>query len=447
MYVPASCVDVIKADRKKVFGWWTLAASQLSFMTQFTLHIKALYVPGWWGANTGWLEFVVFVGLTALLTVVNAVSCRKDPIMPWINNFTGIWFTALFVVLSLAMLIPVGIKKELTYQSAKFAFGGWINKTGWPDGVVWFTGLVQAAYGLTAFDSVIHMVEEIPKPRVLAPRVITLAISFGAITGFIFMLVCLFCMQDVDKVTTADLPFIELLLETVGFQGAVALTILFILNGVCQSVSIVLTASRLTWGFSRDGGMLFSGYLSHVNETWKVPARALWFQGCIISLVGILYLFSSTVLQAILSVSTIALTISYALPILTLQIIGRDNLPPGGKFGLGRWGTVINWISIVYCAITTVFFFFPGTPSPSPGNMNYAIAVFGVMLIISVSFWFIQGQKTYLNTEDAIADMLHAQQLEQQRTIEEEQRPKSEKHEKHPAPEPEPEKPVTELTE
>jgi hypothetical protein len=33
-------------------------------------------------------------------------------------------------------------------------------------------------------------------------------------------------------------------------------------------------------------------------------------------------------------------------------------------------------------------------------NMNYAIGVFGVMLVIAVSFWFIQGSRTYLNTEE-----------------------------------------------
>lgn len=47
-----------------------------------------------------------------------------------------------------------------------------------------------------------------------------------------------------------------------------------------------MTASRLTWGFARDGGLPFSNYLMHVDTYWEIPARALWFQGAIISLVG-----------------------------------------------------------------------------------------------------------------------------------------------------------------
>ncbi|CEJ61533.1 putative amino acid permease family protein [Penicillium brasilianum] len=394
------------------FGWWTLTASQVAFMTEFMLGMKTMFNPDWTGGSQGWLNFVVFIGVVFLLTVINVVSCRREQILPWINNFVGVWFAGLFVVMSLVMLICVGVKSDLSFQSGKFVFGTWINQTGWSDGVTWFTGLVQAAYGLTAFDSVIHMVEEIPNPRRNAPRVIWMAVLFGAITGFIFMVVCLFCIQNVDNVTNADLPFMELMLETVGLKGGTVLLAFFIFNGVGQSIGILTTASRLTWGFARDGGLPFSRYFSHVDPVWQVPARALWGQGVIVAIVGILYLFANTVLEAILSVSTIALTISYAMPILALLVVGRDKLPDGGSAGLGRWGPWLNWISIVYCIITTVFFLFPGEPNPAPSDMNYAIAVFGVMLVIAVAFWFIQGSRTYLQTDDAVAQMFYAQHLE-----------------------------------
>ncbi|KAA8650196.1 hypothetical protein EYZ11_003942 [Aspergillus tanneri] len=395
------------------FGWWTLTASQVAFMTQFLLGMKVMFDPTWEDADTGWLQFVVYIGCVLLLTVINLVGCRKEQILPWLNNFVGVWFTALFVILSLALLISVGVKHDLSFQPASFVFGKWMNQTGWSDGVVWFTGLVQAAYGLTAFDAVIHMVEEIPAPRRNAPKVIWLAVLLGAITGFIFMVVCLFCIQNVGRVvdSPSGLPFIELMLETVGLKGGATLIALFIFNGLGQGISILTTASRLTWGFARDGGLPWSRYLTHVDHVWKVPVRALWFQGVLIALVGVLYLFANTVLDAILSVSTIALTISYGLPIAALTVAGRDKLPPG-QFHLGRWGPLLNGISLVYCVITTVFFFFPSSPNPPASDMNYAIAVFGVMLVVSIGFWFVQGSRTYLKTEDAIAEMIYAQRLE-----------------------------------
>lgn len=396
-----------------MFGWWTLTASQIAFMTEFLLGIKVIFDNSWPGAGQGWTQFVVYLGITLFFTLVNWVACRKDPVLPWFNNVVGIQFGTLFFVFIFALLISVRVKPDLHFQPASFALGGWINETGWPNPVVWFTGLIQAAYGLTAFDSVIHMVEEIPDPRRLVPKVMYLAVIIGASTGGIFMLVCLFCMQDINLVINSPtgLPFVELLTSTVGRNGGTALIVLFLVNGLGQGVSIMTTASRLTWGFARDGGIPWSEYFTHVDSYWNVPARALWGEAFWIGLIGVLYLFANTVLQAILSVSTIALTISYVLPIIALLIVGRDKLPPR-KFHLGRWGLLCNCVSIVYCCVTTVFFFFPGSPNPSIADMNWAIAVFGVMVIIAVVFWFVKGQRTFMETAGAALELAKAHDLE-----------------------------------
>ena len=396
-----------------MFGWWTLTASQIAFMTEFLLGIKLIFDPDWAGAGQGWTQFVTYVGITLLFTVVNVVACRKDPILPWFNNFVGIQFGTLLVVFSLALLIAVGTKPELHFQPASFAFGGWINQTGWPDAVVWFTGLIQAAYGLTAFDSVIHMAEEIPNPRELVPKVLYLAIIIGATSGGIFMLVSLFCIQDLDLVlnSPSGLPFVQLVISTVGRGGGAALITLFLFNGLGQGVSIATTASRLTWGFARDGGVPWSVFFTHVDSYWNAPVRALWGQAFWIALVGILYLFANTVLEAILSVSTIALTISYVLPIIALLVVGRDKLPPG-KFRLGRWGLLTNWISIVYCCVTTVFFFFPGGPNPSLADMNWAIVVFAVMMVVAAIFWLVKGKNTFMETAGAAIELAKAKEAE-----------------------------------
>ncbi|KAF5024835.1 hypothetical protein F66182_3074 [Fusarium sp. NRRL 66182] len=394
-------------------GWITLSASQIAFMTEFMLSMKVLFQPDWAGASKGWVLFLVYIGTTAAMTLFNVVACRKDKVLPWFNNFVGICFVSLFFIISLALLISVGTKDNLSFQPADFVFGTWINQTGWPDGVTWFIGLVQAAYGLTAFDAAIHLVEEIPDPRKNIPRVIWLSVVCGAITGFIFMVVCLFCIPNMDVILdpSTGLAFMDLLRQTVGLQGGTVLLSLFIMNGIGQGIGIVTTASRLTWGFARDGGLPWSGYFARVDETWKVPVRALWLQGSVMALIGILYTFASTVLEAILSVSTIALTVSYGMPILVLLLAGRDKLPPG-EFSLGKLGPVINWVSVVYCVVTTIFFFFPSEPNPPAAEMNYAIAVFGIMLIITLVFWVIKGRITYMETEEAQGNIIYAQRAE-----------------------------------
>lgn len=393
------------------FGWWTLTASQVAFMTRFMLAMKVVFDQDWPGAGYGWLQFVVYVALTAFLTTVNIVSTRKDRVLPWINNIVGIQFLLLFVALALALIISVAVKSELHFRSADFVFTTWFNETNWPNGVIWFMGLVQSAYGLTAFDACIHMIEELPSPSRTGPRILWLSVAMGAATGFIFMMVCLFCIQDLEVIKAADLPFVQLCVENIGLVGGSILLALFIVNGVGQNVGIMTTASRLTWGFARDGGLPFNEYIAVVDKAWRVPIRALWVQGAIISLVGVLYFFANTVLQAILSVSTIALTISYAMPIAVLLVVGRDKLPPG-SFRLGKWGSAMNVISIIYCTITSIFFLFPEEPDPTPADMNWAVAVFGIMLLFAIAFWFVNGHRSYLKNNNALFRVLDAQVLD-----------------------------------
>jgi amino acid transporter len=380
-------------------------------MTNFSLGIKVIFDDDWAGADEGWVQFLFYVAVTAFLSIVNAVACRRDPVLPWFNNILGISFGTLFVIFLIALIICVGTQKDLHFQSGSFVFGTWINQTGWSSGVTWFTGLIQAAYGLTASESAIHMVEELPSPRENAPKVMYYAVVFGALSGGVFMVVCLFCIQDLDMLLNSKTPFIQLVTSTIGQGGGAVLIVLFVANGLGQGVSILTTASRLSWGFARDGGLPWSEYFSDVNRTWKVPLRMLCLNGFLVALIGILYLFSNTVLQAVLSVSTIALTMSYGLPIMTLLIVGREKLPHG-EFSLGRCGVVVNWISVTYCAITTVFFFFPSSPDPVPADMNYAIAVFGIMMIIALAFWFFRGKRTYLQNDGAMLEIFRAAQLE-----------------------------------
>jgi amino acid transporter len=391
------------------FGWWTITASQAAFMSEFMLALKALYDPDWSGANYGWIKFLIYLAVILFLTVVNAVACRKDRILPAINSVVGVMFILLFLVFCLALLISVGVKPDLNFQSARWVFTSWMNQSSWSGGVTWFVGLVQAAYGLTAFDACIHMVEELPNPAKSGPRIIWLSVLTGAVTGFVFMVVCLFCMQNYAEIVDADYAFITLCQSVLGVNGAAVLLALFIINGVGQNLSLATTASRLTWSFARDGGIPFYHYFAKVDDKWRSPVRATWAQGVIAALIGVLYLFADTVLSAILSVSTIALTISYALPIVVLLIVGRDQLPDTRGFHLGRYGMTCNIVSVIYCSITTVFFFFPGDPNPTTADMNWAIAVFGVMLVIAIGFWFVQGHRSYLQTDTATFGVVNGQ--------------------------------------
>ena len=382
-------------------GWIVLNASQVSFMTSFILGMKVLFEPDWKGVNEGWVSFLLHIGIAILGTAFNCFICRKDSLLPVFNKLLTLQGLILLFVFSVALLVATGVRDGTSYQSARFVFGEWNNSGGWPDGIAFFLGLVQASYSLTAFDATIHLCEEVPSPRTMVPRILNWSVIVGTITGFFFMVVCLFCLQSVDSVTQSNtgLPFMQLCFDAMGLVVSAVLLSQYILSGIFSSFIIATTSSRLTWSFLRDGGLPFSRYFSHIDTYWRVPIRATVLQGAIVALLGVLYTFSNEALTAILSTSTIALTISYAIPIACLLAVGRRTLTPGPyHMGFGALGYIANVVSVVYCVITTFFFFFPTTPAPGPLEMNYAILVFGFICILAAVMWVGVGRRRFLTT-------------------------------------------------
>ena len=89
-----------------------------------------------------------------------------------------------------------------------------INQTGWPDGIAWLLGLLQGGLGLTGYDAVAHMIEEIPNPTVEGPRIMIACVGIGLFTGFIFLSCLLFVLKDVDNVIeTANGPLLEIFFD------------------------------------------------------------------------------------------------------------------------------------------------------------------------------------------------------------------------------------------
>lgn len=44
--------------------------------------------------------------------------------------------------------------------------------------------------------------------------------------------------------------------------------------------------------------------------------------------------------------------------------------------------------------------------------MNYAIAVFAIVLVVSISFWFVKGRRAYMQTEESAARVAEARNRE-----------------------------------
>jgi amino acid transporter len=86
------------------------------------------------------------------------------------------WSIAGVVIISITIL-AMGDK-----NGADFVFTNFANETGYSDGTAWILGLLQSALSLIGYDAVMHMTEEMPRPRSDGPKAILLSIVVGGVT-------------------------------------------------------------------------------------------------------------------------------------------------------------------------------------------------------------------------------------------------------------------------
>ncbi|KAI4162773.1 MAG: hypothetical protein LQ342_003660 [Letrouitia transgressa] len=100
-----------------------------------------------------WHQFLIYIGYNIFAFCVNAFA---NKLLPWVTRSAFTWSITGFVVISITLLAS----SSPNYSTGDFVFREFINETGWPNGIAWLLGLLQAGLGLTGFDAVAHMIED-----------------------------------------------------------------------------------------------------------------------------------------------------------------------------------------------------------------------------------------------------------------------------------------------
>ncbi|GAA5850360.1 hypothetical protein JCM5353_004359 [Sporobolomyces roseus] len=381
-----------------VAGWTALTATTGSLAGELLLGAYSLAHPGF--ESQPYQTFIIYAGYICLATIINIYGSR---LLPLINSAAIIWSlsgAAIVIIVTLATATP-------NYQSADFVFRTYLNESGWNNGVAWILGLLQSSFGLIGLDALSHMVEEIPQPHLNIPLAMIWAVCVGASSSFIVLMVLLFVMNDYDRVIESSAgALLEILYQATGnTAGAICLQVFPIVAMEFAAQGILCAASRMTHSFARDHGIPFSKFFAKSNPKTGVPDRAVYLTSTLVIIFGLIYLGSSSALNAILSSSVVFLNVSYCIPIALLIFRGRHLLEPE-SFPARTWtlgpflGPLANYVALAFTAFTTVFFLFPPVRPVTGSNMNYAIAVFGFVFIVSAITWFAQGRKTFTGPRD-----------------------------------------------
>ena len=123
-----------------VAGWIALVASGGLLGSQLIVGIISFMHESY--KPQRWHQFLIYIGYNLIAFIVNAFMTSS---LPYVTKFAFTWSIVGFVIISITVLACA----SPTYASGDFVYRDFINQTGWPDGIAWLLGLLQAGLGLT----------------------------------------------------------------------------------------------------------------------------------------------------------------------------------------------------------------------------------------------------------------------------------------------------------
>ena len=266
------------------------------------------YVSAPWHA---YLAFVLVVWLSTLFIIF---FNRAIPLLQT---------TGLFLILAGGLVtIIVCAAMPAAHASHAFVWRDFANRTGWPDGVAFLTGVLNGAFAIGTPDSVTHLAEELPNPRVDLPKAILAQVTLGFISAFVWAVAIFYSIRDLDAVT-ASFPLAEVYRQATGSAaGTVGLLGIVLLSIMICAVSTVLMVGRLWWTLARDNATPFAAFFSRVNERLSCPVEATVFTAVITTAFGAIQLGSATAFSSLVGSFIILTSSSYFLAIFSHILTG-----------------------------------------------------------------------------------------------------------------------------
>jgi amino acid transporter len=302
------------------------------------------------------LDMWQFVGLAALLTTT-LINIEGVRLLALINNI-GVAAEILgMVVFALILLIfahhqSPAILFDTSYTANQAQ--GYLP--------IFLVGMFMALFVVYGFDTAGTFGEETVDAGRQAPRGVLSAIWLSGLVGGIFLLAVTLSFQDVAAAVTTGqnfgFPIADTIKQNLTFSfgfitlGELYLVMILIAVYVC-TLAIQGATVRLMFSMGRDRRLPFGGAWGHVSPMFRTPANAA-------VAVGILGAIPLLVMGALASIylaiaATGMIYISYFLCNLGVFVARQKGWPhKDAWFSLKGWGTVINFIALVWGGLMVI---------------------------------------------------------------------------------------------
>ncbi|KJA15150.1 hypothetical protein HYPSUDRAFT_80625 [Hypholoma sublateritium FD-334 SS-4] len=325
--------------------------------------------------------FGVYVGIVASHALI---CCLGTSVLARLQTV----YVVLNVLLCLAIIIALPAATPAEFKnSAKVALWDYYNVNGWPNGYAFILSFLAPLWTICSFDSSVHISEEASNAATAVPWAIVYAIGIAGVLGWAINMSLAFCMgSDLQSLIDSDQPMAQIFFNSFGQKPTLAIWAIVVIVQYMMGSSMLLAASRQTFAFSRDSALPFSYWLYRMNGYTGTPVNTVLFDAILSIALGLLVFAGDQAINAVFALSVTGLYFAYAIPIV-VRFIGDNDFKPG-PFDLGRFSLPVGIIAVLFMAFMSTVFLFPTSPTTTVQDMNYTVAVFGGVMLLSIIYYF-----------------------------------------------------------
>jgi amino acid transporter len=321
---------------------------------------------------------LILLGLIVLShALVNALSVRLVAVL---NDLSATVHLASVAAIVLA-LFAVGRKEPIGF----LADTSFTTRADGSHVLGFLGGLVLSMFTFTGYDASAHLAEETHDPARRTPWGILSSVVVSAVAGWLLLAALTLAIDDLPAVagdSHAPLRIMRSSLGNTAGRGAMGLAL-----GAMWfcGLSSVTSASRCLYAFARDGGLPGSRALARVDAVRRTPVMAIVaVTAGALALVLATAPFAAGLFDAMAKMATMALYVSYMLPIALGAVArrrGSRRWKTLGPFHLRGYGPFVAWAAVLFCLFVLLVCSLP--PNQLPAGM-----LCGLLVVLGAIYFF-----------------------------------------------------------
>ena len=254
-------------------------------------------------------------------------------------------------------------------------------------------------WSFVGFESAGSIAEEVHHPRRNLPKAVIFSITFIAlIVTFSALAIILSIPPDIAKNSTD--PVFDTLVFHLGHTAAKGAEVLFTVGFLASFLALQTSASRLIWSYARDHALPAPRLLAKLTKGQKQPIFALAVATTIGSVIILLSRLAPNFYTLMLNFTSGGFYLAFLFPLLGNLVVRLRCRWQPGPFSLGRWGTAVSVVAVVWAMFQFINIawprnFYPATPFL---NWSVALAVLGLAVIGAAVYLSVRSRITIFPT-------------------------------------------------